>query len=366
MIPILYLSHTGASIGGGEKQLYYLLTHLDRTKYQPIVVFPEDGIFADQVREAGIPSFIVHLPHWRRIISCFSRKIATTKLTELAKRHNIQIVHTSDSWFNPYILQLKNRLNIPAISHVRNLLTTDQISKYYFDELDYVISISEQSKLPLIKSGISKEKIEIILNCVDLNEFTPSVRNHKDLTDDFTVGIVGRIEPFKQQKTFIEIANEVNKQCKNVQFQVIGDVLEIHEHQTYYREVRDLVVQYGLEDVIHFTGHRNDIPKVMHEIDLLITLSAGSVIAEAMASGRPVIGTDVGSTADMVVDGLTGWVVPDDSIQQLSEKIIQLISISDEYERMSIASRKHAESHFGIDQHVHRIQNIYEKLLGNN
>lgn len=363
MIPILYLSHTGESIGGGEKQLYYLLTHLDRTKYQPIVVFPEDGIFADQVRKADIPSFIIHLPHWRRVISRFSRNIATTNLTELAKNNNIQIVHTSDSWFNPYILQLRKRLDIPVISHVRNLLTTDQISKYYFDELDYIISISEQSKIPLIDSGISKEKIEVILNCVDHNEFTPRVRIHKDLTEDFKIGIIGRIEPFKQQITFIEIANEVNKQNENVQFQVIGDVLKIPKHQTYFKEVRDLVAQFGLENVIHFTGHRYDIPKAMHEIDLLVTLSAGSVIAEAMASGIPVIGTDVGSTSDMVVDGITGWVVPENSVQQMSEKVIQLINNSDAYEKMSIATRKHAKTHFGIDHHVHKIQNIYEKLL---
>lgn len=363
MIPILYLSHTGESIGGGEKQLFYLLTHLDRTKYQPIVVFPEDGIFADQVRKADIPSFIIPLPHWRRVSSRFSRNIAIRNLTELANNYNIQIVHTSDSWFTPYILQLKKRLSIPVISHVRNLLTTDQISKYYLDEIDYIISISEQSKLPLIDSGISKKKIEVILNCVDLNEFTPRVRSHKDLTNDFTIAIVGRIEPFKQQMTFITIANEVNKQNENVQFQVIGDVLEIPKHQEYFIDIRELVAQFGLENVIHFTGHRYDIPKAMHEIDLLVTLSAGSVIAEAMASGIPVIGTDVGSTSDMVVDGFTGWVVPENSVQQMSEKVIQLINNSVSYKKMSIAARNHAKAHFDINHHVHRIQNIYEKLL---
>ena len=364
MIPILYLSHTGASIGGGEKQLYYLLTHLDRKRYEPVVVFPEDGVFADQVRKADIPSFILNLPHWRRGISRFSRKIATTKLTELAKKHNIQLVHTSDSWFNPYILKLKNRLKIPVISHVRNLLTSKQVSKYSFSDMDYIISISEKSKIPLIESGISKEKIEVILNCVDLNEFTHSLEKDKRSTEDFTIGIVGRIEPFKQQKTFVEIANEVNRQSKNVQFQVIGDVLEIPKHQTYFREVQELVVQYGLENVIHFTGHRNDIPKVMQEIDLLVTLSAGSVIAEAMASGKPVIGTTVGSTSDMIVEGLTGWVIQEDSIELMADRIVQLYKDPKRCEEFGVAARKHAESHFGIDQHVNRIQNIYEKLLG--
>lgn len=364
MIPVLYLSHTGASVGGGEKQLYNLLTHLDRKKYQPIVVFPEDGVFADQVRKADIPSFILDLPHWRKLISRFSRNRATTNLTNLAQHHSIQIIHTSDSWFNPYILQLKRRLKIPVISHVRNLLTTNQVSKYSFADMDYLVSISEQSKIPLIGSGISKEKIEVILNCVDLNEFAPALEKDKRSTDDFTIGIIGRIEPFKQQKTFVEIANIVNKQCKNVRFQVIGDVLKIPKHQSYFREVRDLVEQYGLEDVTHFTGFRNDIPMTLQQIDLLVTLSAGSVIAEAMASGKPVIGTAMGSTSDMIVDGLTGWVVPEDSIVLIADRIVQLYKDEKMCEEFGVAARKHAESHFGIDEHVHRIQNIYEKLLG--
>lgn len=364
MIPVLYLSHTGASVGGGEKQLYYLLTHLDRKEYQPIVVFPEDGVFADQVRKADIPSFILKLPHWRKVISRFSRHRAAANLTKLAQNHGIQIVHTSDSWFNPYILQLKKRLKIPVISHVRNLLTSHQVSKYYFDNMDYIISISEQSKIPLIESGISMEKIEVILNCVDLNEFTPSLDTDKRTSDEFTIGIVGRIEPFKQQKAFVEIANEVSKLCNNVQFQVIGDVLDNPKHQNYFNEVRDLVGQYGLDDVMHFTGYKKDIPSVMQEIDLLVTFSAGSVIAEAMASGKPVIGTAVGSTSDMIVDRLTGWVIPENSISLMTERIVQLHKDRKQCEEFGVAARKHAECCFGIEQHVYRIQNIYDNLIG--
>ncbi|MCG9128883.1 glycosyltransferase family 4 protein [Candidatus Poribacteria bacterium] len=364
MKPILYLSHTGASIGGGEKQLYYLLTHLDRTKYQPIVVFPEDGVFADQVREVGIPSFIIHLPHWRKVISRFTRSVATTKLTNLAKKQNIQIVHTSDSWFNPYILQLKKQLNIPVISHVRNLLTIDQVSKYCFDELDYTISISEQSKSPLINYGIPNNKIEIILNCVDTNEFTSKQSKEQESSAEFTIGIVGRIEPFKQQKQFIKIASKVNKQCEKVKFKIIGDVLDIPKHQRYYKEVIDSISDYGLEKVVSFTGYRNDMPIYMKEINILVTLSAGSVIAEAMASGKPVVANSIGSASDMIVDGTTGWVIHTDLIEQMSDRIIQLIRNPALYNRMCLAAREHAKSQFSIDQHVHKIQGIYEKLLG--
>ncbi|MXV73356.1 glycosyltransferase family 1 protein, partial [Candidatus Poribacteria bacterium] len=53
MIPILYLSHCGSSIGGGEKQLAYLVTNIDRTRYHPLVVCPDDGVFAEHLRRTG-------------------------------------------------------------------------------------------------------------------------------------------------------------------------------------------------------------------------------------------------------------------------------------------------------------------------
>ena len=363
MIPILYLSHCGSSIGGGEKQLYYLVTHLEKNLYQPIVVCPDDGIFAEQLREANIPTTILNLPPWRKVSSRLTRHAAAAKLTDLAKKHNVRLVHTSDSWLNPYLLQVKNQLNIPVISHVRNLLTPAQVSKYAFDQMSHIIAISEQSKAPLVQAGISSPKIDVILNCVDISAFQPDPVERERARDPFIVGIVGRIEPFKKQKTFVEIAHHVGQQCQNVRFHIIGAALDTPEHRAYSKEVRQLVSEYKLEEVIYFTGHRNDMPRAMKELDLLVTLSAGSVIAEARASGKPVLGTPIGSTSEMIVDGVTGYVIPSDSIEVISDKIIQLIREPARCDQMSHAARKHAEKTFSIQRHVQRIQNIYEKLL---
>lgn len=363
MIPILYLSHCGSSIGGGEKQLYYLVTHLDKNLYQPIVVCPDDGIFAEQLREANIPTVILKLPPWRKVTSRLTRHTAAAKLTDLVKKHNVQLVHTSDSWLNPYLLQVKNQLNVPVISHVRNLLTSAQVSKYDFNHMNHIIAISEQSKIPLLQSGIPAEKIDVVLNCVDLSVFQPNPIENDKKSKPFIVGIVGRIEPFKKQKTFVEIASQIVQQCQNIHFHIIGAALGTSEHRAYEREVHQLVSQYKLEDAVHFTGHRDDMPRAMQEFDLLVTLSAGSVIAEAMASGKPVIGTPIGSTAEMIVDGVTGYVVPLDSIETISHRIVQLVREPERCVQMGDAARKRAEKTFSIELHVQKIQNIYEKLL---
>ena len=198
MIPILYLSHCGSSIGGGEKQLAYLAENIDRTRYHPLVVCPDDGVFVEYLRRANVPTVILNLPPWRKAKSLVTRYSAAKKLVSLAKAHDAHLVHTSDSWLNPYLWYLKKQLKISVVSHVRNLLTPTQVRKYKFDRMDSIIAISEQSKVPLIQAGIDAQKIDVVRNCVDLSAFQPA--SEPVHSSEYVVGIVGRIEPFKRQK----------------------------------------------------------------------------------------------------------------------------------------------------------------------
>ena len=359
--PILYLSHCGSSIGGGEKQLAYLVANIDRARYRPLVVCPDDGVFVEHLRGADIPTVVLELPPWRKARSLITRSSAAKKLIALAKTHNTHLVHTSDSWLNPYLWFLKKRLKLPVVSHVRNLLTSDQVRKYRFDRMDRTIAISEQSKIPLIQAGIDAQKVDVVHNCVDLSVFQPAYGPAHP--GEYVVGIVGRIEPFKRQQEFVEIAAKVTAQCKKVRFRIIGAALDTPEHRIYEQEIRQLVAKYGLQKRIHFTGHRTDMPAAMRELDLLVTLSAGSVIAEAMATGKPVIGTPIGSTAEMIVHGVTGGIVPLDPIEKIADKIVELAEDPIQSVRMGQAARKHAEETFSIEKHVQKVQDIYKKLL---
>jgi len=361
MIPILYLSHCGSSIGGGEKQLSYLATNIDRSYYHPLVVCPDDGVFAEHLRAADIPTVILNLPPWRKAKSLIARYSAAKKLAALAKAHNAKLIHTSDSWFNPYLCRLRKQLKIPVISHVRTLLNSSQVRKYKFDRMDSIIAISDQSKIPLVQAGIAPEKIDVILNCVDLSAFQPT--SVKADSEEYVVGIVGRIEPFKRQKSFVEIAAKVAAQTDNIRFYIIGAALDTPAHRAYNRETHQLVAKYQLREIVHFTGHRTDMPKVMQELDLLVTLSAGSVIAEAMAAGKPVIGTPIGSTTEMIVDGVTGYITPSESFGKIANKIIQLATNQMQNVSMGQRARRHAEDTFGVETHVQKVQDIYQKLL---
>ena len=358
---ILYLSHCGSSIGGGEKQLAYLVENIDRSHYRPLVVCPDDGVFVEYLRGADIPTVVLELPPWRKVKSVIARRSAAKKLVALAKTHNVQLVHTSDSWFNPYLWSVKNQLKIPAVSHVRNLLTPTQVQKYRFERMDSIIAISEQSKTPLIRAGIDAQKIDVVRNCVDLSVFQPAPLTAP--STEYVVGIVGRIEPFKRQKAFVDIAAKVATRCKKVKFHIIGAALDTPEHRAYEQEVRQLVAKHQLQERVHFAGHRTDMPNAMQALDLLVTLSAGSVIAEAMATGKPVIGTPIGSTPDMILHGVTGYIIPLEPIDEIANQIIELVNAPDRSLSIGQQARRHAEEAFSVEAHVQKVQNIYEKLL---
>ena len=361
MIPILYLSHCGSSIGGGEKQLAYLVTNIDRKRYQPLVVCPDDGVFVEHLKRADIQTVVLPLPSWRKVKSLIARYRAAEKLTALAKTHNTKLVHTSDSWFNPYVLHIRKRLGIPVISHVRTLLTTDQVRKYKFNQMDRIIAISEESKTALVQAGTDAQKIDLTLNCVDLDAFQ-LIPQSKPSTE-YVVGIVGRIEPFKRQKEFIEIAAAVSAQNKNVRFHIIGTALNTPEHRAYEQDVRQLALKYQLQEFVCFKGHRTDMPNVMQELDLLVTLSAGSVIAEAMAASKPVIGTPIGSTADMITDGVTGYVIPLHQREAIASRILEFATDPNLNIHIGQQARKAAEEAFSVEKHVQKVQNVYQGLI---
>ena len=368
MTRILYLSHCGSSIGGGERQLLYLVTHLDTHRYQPVVVCPDDGAFAAELRDSGISTVILPLPAWRKAKSLLTRRIAAHRLARLAKQEGVALAHTSDSWFNPYLWLMKKQLQLPVVSHVRNVIDARRVRKYRFHRMDRMIAISEQTKAPLVEGGIASEKINVILNCVDLSVFEMGANALNPLRQDyalrrFLVGIVGRIEPFKRQVEFVRIAAKIVQHNKDISFLVIGGVEPHPGHIAYERRLRQLISELCLESHVTLTGHRDDMPAVMKGLDVLVTLSAGSVIGEAMAASKPVIATRIGSAGEMVVDGTTGWLLPEDAIDQVAERILHLSQDRCLCEKMGQAGRTRAEQLLGTEAHAEKVQAIYADLL---
>ena len=369
MVSVLYLSHTGSSVGGCENQLLDLIKNLDKSLYNPIAVCADSGRFSARLEKLGIPVYIRYLPPWRRFRSYPSRRLAAIHLTKLAaNKHHISLVHTSELWSNYYALRVGQSLRIPIISHVRFRLKPERIHKYFLDRFDKIIAISGRIKEHLALGGIPSEKIEVIYDGVDLSSFSPNVQETNVLRRDYPlreylVGLVGRIEPFKRQKEFAHVIAEVLKVRQDVSFLIIGEFER--KQSDYFREVLQTVEKHEVAEYVVFTGYRGDMPEVLGSLDILVTLSGGSIMIEAMACGKPVIMASKAAPTDLriVQDGETGFVAPYDDIHSVSEAILRLLKDKGMRSEMGKAGRKRAEELFDVRRTTKLTEAVYRDLL---
>ncbi len=369
MARILYLSHCGSSVGGGERQLFNLVTSLDSSLYQPTVICPDDGAFSRHLRAAGIETIIRPLPAWRKGKHFLHRYIAASQLVRLVKKRQFRLVHTSDSWHNPYLIRIARHCGIPTVSHVRTPIRLDQVRKYRFHQISMIVSISERFKPPFLEAGIPSDKIAFIHDSVDLNLFRNVPAESNVLKRDFpsnhdvSIGFVGRIEPFKKQLEFVQAAERVIQSRPNARFFLVGGI----QSESYFEQVKRFVSVHGLGNNVIFAGERSDMPQVLASLNFLVTLAGGSIVFEAMACGLPVILVrnmpPSNVSWEIVRDGETGFVIPHEDAEPLSDAIIELIDNPELQGRMGKEARKWAEEQFSHMRMTNQTQQIYDGLL---
>ena len=99
------------------------------------------------------------------------------------------------------------------------------------------------------------------------------LRQQYDVGDAVLVGLVGRVEKAKEQLGFVQIAGEVLKKTRKAAFFIVGKVKD----PSYHARIMEQIRTAGLSGHVHFTGHREDIPEVLAGLDVLVSLSGGSV-----------------------------------------------------------------------------------------
>lgn len=298
---ILYLSR-GGQVGGSQRQLYYVVTNLDGS-YEPVVICREDGPFVEQLRTSGITASVFPLCPWRKFPAGLYRYLHAERLVRFARQHNVGLVHSSDLWLNGYLLWVAGRLKVSSVLHVRTPISPSDVRKHRCNRATLIVAISRRVKRNLICAGVPPDKIALIEDAVDLGVFNQRKVGVNVLRRDFspvgeiTVGIAGRIEPSKRQLVFLEAAAQIVRGLpRSVTFFVIGEV----RSPAYFEELKRFAAEKRLDGNIFFAGRQDDMPQVLSSLDILVSLSGGSVMFEAMSCGKAVISAGFSTKEDSV------------------------------------------------------------------
>lgn len=363
---ILYLSR-GGLIGGSQRQLYYVVTNLDKG-YEPIVVCREDGPFVTQLRSCGITASVLPLRPWRKFPIGLYRYFDAERLVKFAKYNKVDLVHSSDLWLSGYLFWAASRLKVPSILHVRTPIGPAEIRKHRCIKASSIIAISKRVNRNLVSAGIQPDKITLIEDAVDLQLFDDQNHDRSVISRDFSpkgeiiVGIVGRIEPPKRQLVFLQAAEQIlRNSSKSVTFFVIGEVCS----QQYFEQLQQFIRQAGLNGGVLFTGRRDDMPQVLNSMDILVSLSGGSVMFEAMSCGRAVVSAGFTPKGDSVhiQDGQTGLLINSHQPADLADALMRLINAPDLREKIGRHARQWAERHFCHLAMAARTQQLYDRLM---
>ena len=179
--------------------------------------------------------------------------------------------------------------------------------------------------------------------------------------DDLVVTIVGRLVPIKNHELFFNCAHIVAQKCDtHVRFLVVGDgeLRSSLEQQVEHLE---------LSSRTRFVGWQQDMAKVYQATDIVVltSLNEGTPVSiiEAMAAAKPVVATDVGGVADIVADGVSGFVVPPFNSQALAEKIILLLQDKKLCGEFGQNAREIVSSQYSTQRLVRDVTGLYFDLM---
>lgn len=304
------------------------------------------------------------------------------RIAEVVREHDLNIIHAHFAYpegfagliakratKKPLIVTLHGYdiLAEPTVGYGSRLdFRVNAIIKKVLREADAIVTASSATYSAASEAGCPSRKLFLIPNGVDIKRFSPYV-NGSYVRDELGLGdkpVIFTLRGHKPQygiEYLIKAAPLVLKEVPNAFFVIGGDGPLFNYHLSLARKL-------GISENIIFTG-RISRSKVVHyyaacNIFVIPSLieAFGLVTVEAMACGKPVIGTSVGGIPDIINDGLNGCLVKPRDSENLADKIILLLENPRLIKKMGKAGRKIAEENFSLERRMKRITELYDSL----
>jgi glycosyltransferase involved in cell wall biosynthesis len=244
----------------------------------------------------------------------------------------------------------------------------NNFSRVCYEAADGIITLFTGNQQPQLEDGAPRNKMQIIPNGVNVEHFA-RMAHRRQATP--TIGLIGRVVPIKDIKTFIRAVSLLRQTAPDLKAYIIGPT---DEDRAYYAECVNLVQLMGLEHTITFTGQAK-VEDYLPLLDVLVLTSISEaqplVILEAGAVGIPIVATDVGACRELIEGlpdelpqlGAGGIVTPLASPASTADAIFTLLSDQMTYDNASTAIKERMRQHYNetIQQQAYR--NLYAQYL---
>lgn len=214
----------------------------------------------------------------------------------------------------------------------------------------------------------NNKKLEVIYNGVNLKRFSVpednSIRETLGIkASETALGVVANLSPVKNHQLTLKCVRMLHDENRLVHLLLAGD-------GPLRDELERTAAELGISSYVHFLGRRQDIVAILSAIDVFVMASKtegmSNAILEAMAAGKPVVATNVGGNPEAVVDGLTGYLVPNNDLMAMRDRLVELIDNRDLRIRMGILGKQRISERFSMPVMISNYVTVIRDALREN
>ncbi len=343
-------------MGGAERVVVDISFGLETSEFETVVLSFVGGGYWKEILEKK------HI----RVIELHKKSKFDLKnflmIKKIIKQENPDIIHThlGGDLYGRLAARLLGYKNIISTEHNVNPdegFLMNLIKKITSTWANKIIAVSKAVERDLIhRYGIAKEKIRVIYNGIDINNF-----KQKEFMSDnarIQIGSAGRLT---EQKGFA-ILIEALAELKDLNFHctIVGEGVKRTELETLIRTL-------NLDERVSLPGLSSDVPEFLHGLDIFVLPSLweglGIAVLEAGATSLPVIASNVDGIREIITDTKDGLLFEPGDAHILASKLRSLINNADERERLGRALRVAVAEHFSVSKMVAEYRKAYLEIL---
>ena len=348
---ILFISSFASLQGGGQRSLLLLLRTLDRQRFIPRVIVPEQGELSQACATLNIPVDSIAFPRLRSG-NVFAMYQVVRRLQSLVRSTGARIIHADAPRETWYALPARRSGKTKIVFHARVSDSVKGEDWLLSRMVDAVICVSRSITRRFSSRG--RATIHVVYNSADPTLFQRPVSHA--LTGSLRIGYFGRLHPRKGLPVLIQAVNSVGAGVTCI-IKGSGDLA--YEQQLH-----------GLAGAgISFRPYSPDASPEMAAVDAVVLPDRGGeglsrMLIEAMALGKAVIASDFSENREVFGEELREWLFPAGDAPALAERLQVLMRQREQLVRLAALTRQRAQRLFQAEKNTRQIEQVYEQLLG--
>ena len=358
-----------------------LIKGLDSKEFEAHVILPNAGVLVEALRQVGAKVSVLDYPILRRKyfnpkgIADYIRSynFYAKQIALYARQHSIDMVHNNTAAVLEGIY-LKRKLKLPLIWHVHEIIVKPKAISDFINMLmgryaDKIVTVSQAVANHIKQSPFIKDsQVEVIYNGVDNTVYYPmdasSIREKFDIAQDaLVIGMIGRVNAIKGQNDFIEAVEPLLEKNEQAVAFLAGGVFPGEEWRL--EELDKRIASSSVVSQIHRIDYYDKTSELYNMFDIFVLPSTNpdplpTVVLEAMACGKPVVGYRHGGVCEMVAEGINGLLTTPNQPAELSKVIQELVENPEKRNQFGQASVERQRELFSLEGYIKNFSELYK------